>query len=355
MSNIQNNTNRFSISSIQINQTIEKEVDGKNIKNEADIYYITSVKNTKKKLFVNVFADGKIECNCSEFIFKCYKNQLLCKHCRFVLFNTLKMNETNVSDKCVDIKVYNEHKTILINKLNDSQNNNNICKICLMDLKEEKDLYTCCYCDIISHTKCVNIWNRCPNCINEINNNASDKENIAVVLELCDKEYVKIIISKYIYCQAILNEYIKSINTNDFCIKHIDMVCNGNIVVPTKTLNEENIKSNDVIKCVIHIFDETCKNNDHKNEIDKINRSIRNLNMVQIFVKDTKLTSFYISLDDPCIFLRSDICEKFGVALHQPKLTWANRNLPESFETTLKQWGLKTNSTIRLTHKPLKI
>ena len=179
--------------------------------NSVDNKYIFEISGTTNNIYrVQIHLNtGKIYCNCPDALGWCKKNNILCKHCCFIIIKVLKLPDykvffetkilkenqieflkkniknlnlnsentfvnTKLLDRYNEIKNDNNSKQIDIQK-----NNESICVICYSELEnlEKSDSHLkykqCKCCFKIIHKKCLQKWidigkNTCPYCRNFI-------------------------------------------------------------------------------------------------------------------------------------------------------------------------------------------
>lgn len=117
-----------------------------------------------------------IRCNCSDYRFRCYKNNIICKHCIFILNNVAKMNSEQyvIGRKITDIALFNvrilnmhvvkfNNTSITVFKNSDKEIDvDDKCPICLDDLdsNNKEILSSCPTCKNYVHTECIVAWLR---------------------------------------------------------------------------------------------------------------------------------------------------------------------------------------------------
>lgn len=184
--NMQNDMSRFYLINAEINKAKTRKINNKSTRSKADVYHLINAKDTSKTMEISVYTDGEVKCNCSDYTYRCYKNNFLCKHCCYILLVGMKMTDKNINGRYVDIDLYNTKKKILVDKFTqmDGNDNNDVkneqytenddCQICLTEMQKEDDLHRCHKCKKFYHVDCIKIWKEravnasCPNCRCEI-------------------------------------------------------------------------------------------------------------------------------------------------------------------------------------------
>jgi hypothetical protein len=145
-------------------------------------------KNGKRETYSIKFDTnhGTLACDCKDYLFRCSKRDLSCKHITYLLckvlcifdpifFNTQRLNVNQIEylkhclysiylwkNKAVSIKYINEEF-----KRNDkSFESNDKCPICYDPLEIQTDCLSCEECHNFVHTECMKIWlERSYNCV----------------------------------------------------------------------------------------------------------------------------------------------------------------------------------------------
>lgn len=124
--------------------------------------------------------ENTIICSCKDYAFRCYKNNIICKHCVFVVNRCLKLDVTNIVNgrQITDLQKFESKlNTIqIVKRLNINTNEeflknekemdkDDICPICMDDLVTE-DCVSCPTCKNYVHKTCIGVWLRTnKNCI----------------------------------------------------------------------------------------------------------------------------------------------------------------------------------------------
>jgi len=171
---------------IDVDQPRRRKLNNKSIKMNVDIYTLMNARDTSKTMKIGVFDTGEVTCNCMDYKFRCNKNNVLCKHCCYILLIGLKIPQANIEGRFVTNTVYQEKKHILTDKFNKKDEEpekqpteqteliDDDCQICLMELDSKEDLHVCWCCKKRFHKGCIQVWvdksayGNCPNCRSEI-------------------------------------------------------------------------------------------------------------------------------------------------------------------------------------------
>jgi hypothetical protein len=185
ISNMKRDMSRFYLIDAQCD-VIKKR---KQIRTRADVYHLINDIDQSKTMEISIFEDGEVKCNCKDYAFRCYKNNILCKHCCYLLIVGLKFKETDIIGRHIDISVYNGKKGSLLDKFKSKSNGPTIshiigddtdCQICLDILHQEEQLHQCQVCHKYFHMNCIIVWKEkssfknCPNCRSTIELNNTD-------------------------------------------------------------------------------------------------------------------------------------------------------------------------------------
>ena len=143
-------------------------IDYNKIDTNHHIFRICNIQN-KNKITVTI-NDNTIICDCLDYKFRCYKHNIICKHCIFILENGMKLKlEDNIDGReIIDMKnILNNLNNIHIVNISDNNiftdNTKNIekddcCPICLSDLVDETPKLSCPVCKNYIHRECIEIW-----------------------------------------------------------------------------------------------------------------------------------------------------------------------------------------------------
>jgi hypothetical protein len=114
----------------------------------------------------------EIKCNCSDYKFRCYKNNIICKHCIFMLENVLKINieeyiEGRIVTKYDDCKEKISKIKLFVQPIEKSifsvteVTKDDDCPICFLEIDGKNDLnniVSCPTCHNYVHKDCIIIW-----------------------------------------------------------------------------------------------------------------------------------------------------------------------------------------------------
>lgn len=138
-----------------------------NINNKSKPVNVIVEKNHKDENLNNT-----IRCTCSDYVFRCYKNNIICKHCIFIIANGCKMDlSKSVKErKITKINRFNKRvKNIQVVQLvNDNDlftikskelEDDDCCPICL-DILKDTELKSCPKCKNYVHEECIDAWVR---------------------------------------------------------------------------------------------------------------------------------------------------------------------------------------------------
>jgi hypothetical protein len=149
-------------------------------------FTVCNTNNDSKPLNVIIDTNNKddkvrntIRCNCKDYVFRCYKNNIICKHCIFILENGLKYDSVaNVTGRKINdlSDLENRLNNIVIVKMEVNKqftsktkefNENDTCPICLEEFgSDSENIVSCPQCKNYVHRECVQIWiSRSPNCV----------------------------------------------------------------------------------------------------------------------------------------------------------------------------------------------
>lgn len=173
-------------------------IDFKTTETHIDTYYLLNAKDTSKKMHVGIHEDGEVICNCKDYTYRCKKNNILCKHCCYILMIGMKITNKSIHGRYVNSAIYNIKKKLLIDKftgivetpeISAPQNGKIIidddCPICLMEMHENENLHRCYQCHKYFHMECITVWKNmstagtCPYCRSDLkldNDDDSDKD-----------------------------------------------------------------------------------------------------------------------------------------------------------------------------------
>ena len=112
-----------------------------------------------------------IRCTCKDYKFRCYKNNIICKHCVFIIENGCKLSTDKIvkGRKITDLSKFEEKlKDIKVVKFTNKANDlftdkskeieeDDVCPVCLNDLNDE-ELVSCPKCKNYVHTDCIKVW-----------------------------------------------------------------------------------------------------------------------------------------------------------------------------------------------------
>lgn len=157
-------------------------------------FTVCNTDDTSKPLNVSVETSTNIiKCTCSDYRFRCYKNNIVCKHCIFIIQTVLRFNCSTLIDgrTIADIHSFNatvgriaivrsleqiaavavaavpvvidrESSMLEISDARKAEVADDQCPICFIDFSDESDqenkILACPTCHNVVHSKCMKIW-----------------------------------------------------------------------------------------------------------------------------------------------------------------------------------------------------
>lgn len=126
-----------------------------------------SSNDDSKSCNVNINGDKTISCTCSDYKFRCYKNNIVCKHCLFILKNGLKLDMNILSGRVMNVN--EEELKVLLNNVciaRDIKSDfvykeltcDDVCPICLENFMDGDNNMCCLECKNYVHKECISVW-----------------------------------------------------------------------------------------------------------------------------------------------------------------------------------------------------
>ena len=135
-------------------------------------FTVCNMNDETKPCFVKLEPDDAIVCSCADYRFRCYKNNIICKHCIFILKKCMgfevetlvvgrKISNINqVLDKLNDIQIVKRNTNTTFTRNEKEMDPDDICPICMDNIGNGEETVSCPTCKNYVHKICINAWMR---------------------------------------------------------------------------------------------------------------------------------------------------------------------------------------------------